>query len=77
MVDFGLGQGRSVFATEGVVRLRRGWEKSENLRSGPKDAISGRKLHSQQIVRAIKLVKSMISIVSSSLRKGSSMAQRR
>ncbi len=30
MVDFGSGQGRSVFATAGVVGLRRGFQKGEN-----------------------------------------------
>jgi hypothetical protein len=36
MVDFGPGQGRSDFATGGVARLRRGWQKSENAGPGRK-----------------------------------------
>ncbi len=40
MVDSGSGQGHSVFATAGVVRLRRGLQKSENAAPGAKDAIS-------------------------------------
>jgi hypothetical protein len=30
MVDFGSGEGRSLFATAGVVGLRRGLQKGEN-----------------------------------------------
>ena len=30
MVDFGSGQGRSLFATTGVAALRRGLQKDEN-----------------------------------------------
>jgi hypothetical protein len=34
MVDFGSGQGRSDFETAGVVRLRRGFQMSENAGLG-------------------------------------------
>jgi len=34
MVDFGSGQGRSLFATGGVVALRRGLKKDENAGLG-------------------------------------------
>jgi hypothetical protein len=34
MVDFGSGQGRSIFAPAGVVFLRRGLQKSENAGLG-------------------------------------------
>jgi len=34
MVDFGSGQGRSLFATGGVVALRRGLQKDENAGLG-------------------------------------------
>jgi len=37
MVDFGSGQGRSLFATTGVEALRRGLQKDEN-------AVMGRKM---------------------------------
>jgi len=36
MVDFGSGQGRSIFVTAGVVSLRRGWQKCENAVMGQK-----------------------------------------
>ena len=36
MVDFGFGQGRSDFEAAGVVRLRRGFQKSENAGRGRK-----------------------------------------
>ena len=36
MVDFGSGQGRSDFETAGVVKLRRGFQKSENAGLGQK-----------------------------------------
>jgi hypothetical protein len=35
-VDFGSGQGRSVFETAGVARLRRGFQISENAGLGQK-----------------------------------------
>jgi hypothetical protein len=36
MVDFGSGQGRRLFATGGVVDLRRGLQKGENAGLGQK-----------------------------------------
>jgi len=36
MVDFGSGQGRSIFAAAGVVCLRRGLQKYENAVLGQK-----------------------------------------
>jgi hypothetical protein len=36
IVDFGSGQGLSVFATTGIVRLFRGLQKSENAALGQK-----------------------------------------
>jgi hypothetical protein len=36
IVDFGSGQGLSVFATTGIVRLFRGLQKSENAAMGQK-----------------------------------------
>jgi hypothetical protein len=42
MVDFGSGQGLSVFATTGIVFLFRGLQKSENAALGQKMLKEGR-----------------------------------
>jgi hypothetical protein len=41
MVDFGSGQGRSIFETAGVAQLRRGFQRGENAGMGAKDAFYG------------------------------------